>query len=167
MTKRPNSGQWDISRSHQLELPGEFFKREIWLVCVFCPLPFTFSGTGRLLEVRQPLCHYEATSMRMKARQPKRRGERKAQRSSGLMMWWRYVPAPDCLSLDWTKRDPYLIKQLWLEFSVTYSCTYCWFRYQVPVDVSMNNEKKKTIMSFQWHISIFCGSTFTPTLNEH
>ena len=35
MAKRPRSGQWDISRSHQLELPGKFFQREVWLVCVF------------------------------------------------------------------------------------------------------------------------------------
>lgn len=71
--------------SFSWELPGKLFKKEIWLVYAFCSLPFTTFVTRRILEVQQPFCHHEATSMRMKATQPKGGPNQKSERSSELM----------------------------------------------------------------------------------
>lgn len=157
--QRPSSGQWDIRRSHQLEHPGKLFKGEqIWLVCALCSLPFTFSVPRRILEVQQQLCHHEAISMRRKAGQPKRivkEKVRKILRSDDVML----PPCPGLPSFrDWRKRDLYLITQLWLEFSVVYSCNYCWFIYHVSMNVTMNNKKKKKLYIFNCIFQIFYGS---------
>lgn len=71
--------------SFSWELPGKLFKKEIWLVYAFCSLPFTTFVTRRILEVQQPFCHHEATSMRTKATQPKGGPNQKSERSSELM----------------------------------------------------------------------------------
>lgn len=70
--------------------------------------------------MQQPLCHHEATSTRLKAGLPKGGGEHKVREILSLMMA-SYLPALGCLLLDWSKRDPDLIKPPRLEFSVIHS----------------------------------------------
>lgn len=77
------------------------------------------------------------------------------------------LPTPGCLLLVQRKRDPYLIKPLWLQFSVIYGWNYCWLTYQVAMNVTKNKKKKITIVYFSivYFNDFFNSSMQRPTAN--
>lgn len=117
-------------------------------------------------------CGSHFVTMRQQARgwkldNPKGELNRRSERSSDRMMWCYLHPARGCLPLDWRKRDPYVTKQLWLEFSVIDSCSYRWLIYQVSMSITMNKTKKKiSFIYFQLHISFFIVACLNQAPNE-
>lgn len=89
----------------------------------------------------------------------------RSERSSDRMMCCYLYPARGCLPLDWRKRDPYMTKQLWLEFSIIYSCSYCWLIYQVSMNTAMK-KKESNIYIFPIAYFIFIVACLNQAPNE-